>query len=173
MIETIQIGDPVLRETAQAVKVINDQHIQQIITDLISTMRENNLVGIAAPQIGESVRIFVSEIRETRFRKKGTDELRIYINPEITTVSHETEIGWEGCGSVINSGLFAKVERAKQINVKFTDEMGVSREIKASGLLARVIQHENDHLNGVMFTDLCDPMTMVSREYYINNIANR
>lgn len=176
---TVQIGDPVLRLSATSVgqadeTAFNSEYIQQTITDLIDTMREGQLVGIAAPQIGESVRIFVTEIRETQFRSKEEAEpLTVYINPEVVSVSHETELDWEGCGSIAHSGLFGEVERAKEITVKYTDQQGVSHETSASGLLARVIQHENDHLNGVMFTDLCDPKSLVSREYYIDHVAKR
>ncbi len=172
--KSVQIGDPVLRETAVEIEDVETSYMQAIITDLIETMRADNLIGMAAPQIGESVRIFVTEIRETEFRTAAeASPLTVYINPEIYWVSHETEMGWEGCGSVANSGLFGEVKRAKEIKVKFTDETGVSREIEASGLLARVIQHENDHLNGIIFTDLCDPKSLVSREWYIENIAKR
>lgn len=169
--KTVQIGEPVLRETAKKVDSVSNPSVKVVIQDLVDTMREKELVGIAAPQLGESLRIFVSEIRETKFRtKEEVEPLTIYINPEIVSVSHETKLGYEGCGSVAHSGLFGQVERAREVTVKFTDETGVSREMNASGLLARIIQHENDHLNGVMFTDLCDPRTLVDREYYLKSI---
>lgn len=171
VIKTTLIGEPVLRETAESVIDVTDVRIQQTIADLIDTMREEQLIGMAAPQIGDPVRIFVSEIRETQFRKTGFDTLRIYINPEIMSFSRETELDYEGCGSI--PGLFGKVERSVEIFLKYQDEEGVPREMTASGLLARVIQHEIDHLNGVLFTDLADPKSLVSKDYYIKHIIGK
>ena len=178
MQETVLIGEPVLRlpatpvalagETSKKVANFNDEVVKNTVVDLIDTMRQQELAGMAAPQIRVSLAIFVTEIRETKYRSGETDELRIYINPEIVKLSHETELGWEGCGSI--PGLFGQVERAKEIAVNYCDKTGVSREITANGLLARVIQHEIDHLNGILFTDLADPKTFVSREYYLEHI---
>lgn len=171
VIKTTLIGEPVLRETAESVIDVTDVRIQQTIADLIDTMREEQLIGMAAPQIGDPVRIFVSEIRETQLRKTGFDTLRIYINPEIVAFSRETELDYEGCGSI--PGLFGQVKRSQQITLKYADEEGVPREMTASGLLARVIQHEIDHLNGVLFTDIADPKSLVSRDYYIKHIIGK
>lgn len=168
VIKTALIGEPVLRETAESVVSVDDTRIQQTIADLVDTMREEQLVGMAAPQIGDPVQIFVSEIRETPFRKEGFDTLRIFINPEITHFSRETILDYEGCGSI--PGIFGQVERASEVTVRYQDETGVSREMKASGLLARIIQHEIDHLHGVLFTDIADSKTFVSRAYYLKHI---
>ncbi|MDA8596785.1 peptide deformylase [Candidatus Pacebacteria bacterium] len=97
-------------------------------------------------------------------------------------VSSKTELDWEGCGSL--PGVFAQVTRPTAIELRYIDETGVSshtpasqvgdrREMKASGLLARVIQHEIDHLDGVMFTDIADPSTLVSSEYYLKHIQGK
>lgn len=173
--ETVQIGEPVLRLSATPVgqadeTAIDSEHIQALTTDLIDTMRKEGLVGIAAPQVGESLRIFVTEVREGNKRGAATDPVTVYINPMIIATSFETEVDYEGCGSISHGELFGKVERSKEITIKYTDKNGVSREKTASGLMARVIQHENDHLHGVMFTDLCDPKSLVSREYYLKLI---
>jgi len=168
--ETILIGEPVLRETAQPVHNHDSEQTQQIIHDLTDTMRADELIGIAAPQIGESVRVFVSEIRETEYREGISDELRVYINPDITHFSRETELDWEGCGSI--PGLFGKVERSTEITVNYVDKSGVSREMNATGLFARVIQHEVDHLDGILFTDHADPRSLVSAEYYQKYVRN-
>jgi len=166
--ETVQIGDPVLRETAQNAENIDS--VASIITDLTDTMQSEKLVGIAAPQIGVSARLFVSEIREGNMRNAPVEPLCVYINPEIVHVSHETELDYEGCGSIAHGDIFGLVERSIEITVKYKDGVGVSREKTASGLLARIIQHEMDHLDGILFTDLCDPKTLVSREYYIKHV---
>lgn len=171
VIKTTLIGEPVLRETAEFVENVTDFHIQQTIADLVDTMREEQLVGMAAPQICDPIRVFVTEIRETEFRKEGFDTLRVYVNPEITHFSRETELGFEGCGSIPD--LFGEVERAAEVSLSYKDEKGVSREIHASGFLARIIQHEIDHLNGILFTDLADPKTLVSRDYYIKHVLQQ
>lgn len=171
VIKTTLIGEPVLRETAESVENITDFHVQQTIADLVDTMREEQLVGMAAPQIGDPIRVFVTEIRETEFRKEGFDTLRVYVNPEIVSFSRETELGYEGCGSIPD--LFGEVERSAEIFLSYQDEKGVSREMEATGLLARIIQHEMDHLNGVLFTDLADPKTLMSREYYVKHVLQQ
>ena len=131
-------------------------------------MKKEDLVGMSAPQIGESVRIFVSEIRKTKFRNEGFDELCVYINPKTMKVSNETKLGWEGCGSV--PGLFGQVERAKEVTIEYFDREGEKHTKTCSGLLAVVVQHEIDHLNGILFTDLADPKTFISKEYYLEKI---
>lgn len=130
-------------------------------------MRENDLVGMAAPQIGSNVRIFVTEIRKTKVRNPALqDSLRVFINPKIIVSSKREVLGWEGCGSVAFSGLFGKVRRPYSVTVQAQDIEGAVFELKASGLLARIIQHEVDHLNGVLFTDRADPKTYMSTNEY-------
>lgn len=168
---SVLIGEAVLRETAKEVSNQDSDKIQSYITDLVDTMRKEELIGLSAPQLNVSKQIIVTEIRETKFRKGITDELRVYINPEITDFSRETTLDWEGCGSI--PGLFGKVERSIAITLKYLDQKGVSREMSATGLLARVIQHEVNHLNGILFTDLADPQSLVSREYYLKHVRGK
>ena len=97
---TVLIGEPVLRETTSIVTDYTDTYATRVVNDLVDTMRANELIGMTAPQISESARVFVSEIRETPTRTEEVDELRVYINPKITYFSRETELGWEGCGSI-------------------------------------------------------------------------
>ncbi len=165
--KTVQAGNPVIRAKAQKVKVPLDKTSQQIITDLVDTMRACELVGIAAPQIGKGVRIFVTEVRKTKFRKNTPIPLQVFINPEIIESSKKQVSDWEGCGSVANSYLFAKVMRPEKVTVRAFDQQGEKFELETSGLLARIIQHENDHLNGVLFTDKADLSTVMSREEYL------
>lgn len=166
--KVIKIGEPVLRETATLVTNFSDSFLNILIEDLKDTLKDGELIGIAAPQIGESLAVFVSEIRETPTRQGVSDALRVYINPKITEVSHETASDWEGCGSVPD--LFGKVERPISVNLQYQNLLGEQCELKCSGLLGRVVQHEIDHLNGIMFTDLADPKSFVNREYYIKHI---
>ncbi len=165
--KTVQAGNPVIRAKAQKVKLPLDKVNQRIITDLIDTMRATGLVGIAAPQIGKSVRIFVAEVRKINLRKNSLIPLQIFINPEITETSKKQESDWEGCGSVASANLFAKVKRPEKVTVRAFDQNGEKFELETSGLLARIIQHENDHLNGILFTDKADLLTVMSREEYL------
>lgn len=152
--ELPQIGNPSLREVSKEVTNIQSEETQKVLNDLIETFKSSSLVGMAAPQIGENIRIFLSEIRITKNRTpEETSELTIYINPKITYASQESEIGYEGCGSVVESNLFGPVERAKTVTVEAYDVHGEKFTVTASGLLARIIQHEYDHLEGILFTD--------------------
>lgn len=169
--EVIQVGNPLIRVKAKKVSSPRSKKIQQIITNLVDSMRYYNLVGMAAPQIGKSFRIFVSEIRETKFRKnqniKNTDKLRVYINPKIVWCSKKRITGYEGCGSVAFSNIFGKVRRPKSIIVQAQNRDGKNFKLKANNLLARIIQHECDHLNGIVFTDKADPKSYMSRNEYL------
>lgn len=167
--KTFQIGSKSIRSQAKIVKNIPSKKIQRIIQDLVDTMRHENLVGMAAPQIGESERIFVSEIRKTTIRKSlQRDKLRIFINPRIKNHSKHEVSGYEGCGSVGLASLFGPVRRFKEITVDALDDKGKLFEVKATGFLARVIQHEIDHLNGVVFLDrVKDIRQLIGREEYI------
>lgn len=168
--EAVQIGNKIIRTRAKEVASIKSATTRTVVQDLIDSMRHYELVGMAAPQIGKGVRIFVSEIRKTKIRKTaadGLDALRVYINPKIVSVSKKQEEGWEGCGSVANSNLFGKVRRPVSVVVEAYDENGKHFRLSAKGLLARVIQHENDHLDGIVFVDKSDPKTFMSKNEYV------
>ncbi len=168
---TTQIGNPVLRRKAKAVPAaaVTSVPVRKIVRDLVDSMREYDLVGMAAPQIGVGVRIFVSEIRTTPSRRNADpDGLRVFINPAILRRSVKTAKGGEGCGSVAYAGLFAEVRRPEGVVVSAYDEKGKRFTMNAHGLLARVIQHEYDHLEGRVFLDrLADMKGLMSREEYL------
>jgi peptide deformylase len=166
--QIIKIGEPVLRETTKFVSNFSDPQITELITDLKDTMRSNELIGLATPQIGLNLSVFVSEILKTPTRKDIYDPLRIYINPKISEFSPETSLGWEGCGSIPD--IFGQVDRPNEVTVEFLDETGKKQTLTCAGLLARVVQHEIDHLNGVLFTDIADQKSFVSRDFYIKHI---
>ena len=114
---TIQLGNTVIRQRAKTVKDISLPKVQKTIKNLIDSMRHDNLVGMAAPQIGKGWRVFVTEIRQTTYRKniaKG-DPLRVFINPKITRSSKKLQSGYEGCGSVAQAGLFGVVKRSQDL----------------------------------------------------------
>src|SRR5690606_35100001 len=112
---------------------------------LVDSMRHHELVGMAAPQIGKPIRVFVTEVRKTKLRKgegiEDVDPLRVFINPRITSLSKSTQKGWEGCGSVASAGLFGQVQRPSSLSIEAFDENGMKFNLKANKLLARVIQH--------------------------------
>ncbi|MFT5832125.1 MAG: peptide deformylase [Candidatus Paceibacteria bacterium] len=166
-----QVGNPVIRKKAPRVTDFKSKETKKTVRDLIDSMREHTLVGMAAPQIGVSSRIFVTEIRETKLRKQHSkndvDDLRVFINPKVISVSEKTVKDWEGCGSVARASLFGKVERPKEITVEAFNAKGEKFTLAAKGLLARVIQHEIDHINGIVFTDTADRKTFMSRDEYL------
>lgn len=166
--KTTQVGNPVIRTKAKQVKRQDSAKTKKVIQNLIDSMREHNLVGMAAPQIGESLRIFVTEIRQTKLRKSDErDALRIFVNPKITWASKKLVKEWEGCGSVAEAGLFAKVARPESVAVEALDGNGERFTLKVNGLLARIVQHEMDHLNGVIFIDRADLSTTMSTSEYL------
>ncbi len=173
-----QVGNPLIRTKAKEVKNPKSKALQQTIKDLIDSMRHHDLVGMAAPQIGENMSVFVWEIRVTKFRKKRKnlkeiDQLRVFINPSITWFSQREAKDWEGCGSVASADLFGMVKRPASLVVEAFDEKGDSFELKATGLLARVIQHECDHLQGKVFTDKVDVKSLMSRDEYLKFRAKK
>jgi peptide deformylase len=149
----ITLPETVLRRKARAITTI-DKNLQTLIDDMIETMREAPGVGLAAPQIGLSERIIVIEYFEREEDEEKEDApKRVWalLNPEIVKTSSETLIGVEGCLSI--PGLVGEVERYASVQVRGLNRHGKLVKIKAEGWLARIFQHEIDHLNGVLFTD--------------------
>jgi peptide deformylase len=164
------IGSPVIRTRAKELGAVPPLKLRKIISDLTDTMRDANLVGIAAPQIGVSSRVFLSEIRKTKTRKdiSELDQLRVFVNPVLVRTSKKQVEGYEGCGSVARGGLFGIMKRPESIVVRAHNEHGDEFEIETGGLLARIIQHEIDHLNGICFIDkVSDTKSLLGREEYI------
>src|SRR3989344_6399588 len=170
----LQIGNPLLKAQNAKVTDVNDPKVKQVIADLVETLRANELVGIAAPQIGENYCLFVTEPRETEVRPKDqSDELRVYVNPQVVFESEEQVEIWEGCGCVANGTLFAPVVRPQVVTVEATDADDRKFRIKADGILGRVIQHEYDHLFGIEFVEKIkdkDLKRILSKEYYLKLI---
>ena len=136
--------NPVLRMNAQEVTEV-DEETRELIKDMFETMDEENGIGLAAPQLGISKRILVVSINEKNFERLAI------INPVISFFSEETVVMEEGCLSV--PGINMDVRRPSRIILRGLTRSGRLVEIDASGLLARVIQHEMDHLDGVLFID--------------------
>jgi peptide deformylase len=136
------VPDPVLRQKAKRVKNI-DNSIQRLIDDMIETMRSDaGRAGLAAPQVGVSLRVIVIELPE--------DELRVVINPEIVKRSGERPVD-EGCLSV--PGYRGEIKRSVSVTVKGRDRQGKEVRLKATDILAQALEHELDHLNGIVYID--------------------
>lgn len=132
--------NPILRKKCQKVKVFDDQ-LKNLCLEMFKTMETSKGLGLAAPQIGESSYFFIIDFNGKKL---------VFINPEITKKEGQ-EIFEEGCLSF--PGLFIKIKRPKKVELKFQNIDGQEKIVKAEGLLARVIQHELDHLNGILFID--------------------
>ena len=149
----VTFPDPVLKRKARPVTKF-DKELHTLLDDMVETMRDAPGVGLAAPQIGLSDRILVIEYHEKEEDEEFEDapkKVWRIINPEIVKVSEETLMGVEGCLSI--PGLLGEVERHAELQVKALNKHGKPVKIKAKGWLARIFQHEIDHLNGILFTE--------------------
>ncbi|MCS7174450.1 peptide deformylase [Pseudothermotoga sp.] len=135
------LGDPVLRKKAKEVSQI-DEYVLNLVKEMFEVMYANDGIGLAAPQLGVSLRIIVMD----------DGKPRVMINPQIVYKSEEKIVGEEGCLSVPE--IFENVERSKEVIVKYRDENNVEREEKFVDYSARIVQHEYDHLDGILFVDL-------------------
>ncbi len=149
----VTLPEPVLRRKAHTVTTF-DKNLQTLIDDMVETMRDAPGVGLAAPQIGLSERLIVVEYYEKledEDKEEAPKKVWAVLNPEIVKASEEMVMGVEGCLSIPN--LVGEVERHSAVQVKGLSRHGKPMKIKAEGWLARIFQHEIDHLNGIMFTD--------------------
>jgi len=144
MILKIQTGqnNPILRKKSEPIIEISEE-ILNLAKDMIETITKIDGVGLAAPQVGKNLRLLV--IRSNLSKKQ------VFINPEIIKISKKTGESEEGCISLPN--IFLKIKRAKSLKIKALDKNGKQFKLKAKGLLARAIQHEIDHLNGILIID--------------------
>jgi len=151
----VHIGDPMLREKARA--LTSDEmvtpEVRRIIADMTETMHEEGGIGIAAPQVGASVRAAIIEIApdSTRYPDMRPFPLTALLNPRLSVLDPEEQSYWEGCLSVPN--LRGLVSRPRKVRVEYTDVEGEEHRIVAEGFLATVFQHELDHLDGILFVD--------------------
>ena len=157
ILKVARMGHPILR--AKALPIPPDQIVtaplQRLIDDMFETMREYSGIGLAAPQVHSGLRVFVAGLREGDVGQAVPDDgempFMALINPELTMVGEATDEGWEGCLSIPD--IRGLVPRAPSVRVQAFDRTGKRVTFTASGLPARVIQHENDHLDGVLFFD--------------------
>lgn len=134
----------------KSAKVDNISAVQKLCSDMIDTMVQEKGIGLSAPQAGKNVRVIAIH----KDADKSLEDHVIMINPKIFSESKEKEEAEEGCLSF--PGVFLSVERSKKIKVRYTDVAGQEQKLKATSLFARVIQHEVDHLDGILFIDKID-----------------
>ena len=154
LLKVARMGHPVLRTRARDIEraEMKQPSMQKLIDDMIYTMHEYDGVGLAAPQIHEGVRIFVAAIAPQDEEPLAPgDEPMVFINPVITPVGIDLVDDWEGCLSIPN--LRGRVTRAREIQVTAMDRHGTKIDVTSHDFPARVIQHETDHLDGVLFLD--------------------
>lgn len=143
------LGDRVLRQPAKRIAKV-DESVRKLAKEMLQTMYSSNGIGLAAPQVGVNKQLIVIDCEPD----KEENQALILINPQITRWGKELCVAEEGCLSIPN--VFLDVTRPQAIEVTFKDENGRPQKLQATGLLSRVIQHEMDHLNGVMFVDRVD-----------------
>ena len=140
-------GDPALRNKNEKIEKVDD-NIREILDGMVETMKDIGGIGLAAPQVGINLKMFVVEAEEGVIKK--------VINPEFTEYSKNSVDHEEGCLSV--PGIYKKVKRAESLKVKYLNENGESIEEELEDLWARAFQHENDHLEGILFVDKIAPV---------------
>jgi peptide deformylase len=153
ILKVARMGHPVLRAKARALDRadIRRAPVQKLIDDMIETMAEYHGVGLAAPQVHEGLRLFVASLDSDDDEGAERREPMAIINPEIAVIGAETFEDWEGCLSIPD--IRGRVPRAREISVRALDRSGERIELRAHDFAARVIQHETDHLDGVLFFD--------------------
>lgn len=167
----LEYPDPRLKNKNLDIDDIHDPRIQRLLDDLIDTFNASALIGLAGPQIGSNLNVFVTQIRETEYRKPSEcDELRVYINPRIIETKGELVTIYEACGSYRQSGMFGPVKRQGIVILEAYDSKGIKFKIETDGILARVILHEMDHLNGKLFIEHTNDDGLITAEDYKKNI---
>ncbi len=162
-----QLGNPTLRKIAEPINNVGDNEIQQLIDEMLITLQQSKGVGLAAPQIGRSLQLVIIASRPNeRYPNAPQMQPTAMINPQIISHSAEIDKDWEGCLSVpMIRGL---VPRYREIEVEYTDRQGDRHNAKLTDFVARIFQHEYDHLQGKVFLDRVETnLDLVSEpEYY-------
>jgi peptide deformylase len=162
LLKIVRLGDPVLRVTAEPVpeEHFGSDQLSRLVDRMIETMMTEKGVGLAAPQVGEALRLFVYWLPGDRGQVAVPPT--VLINPDVRTVGSGVEEGWEGCLSI--PGLRGLVPRNQRVKVKARSLDGEHISLTADSFHARVIQHENDHLDGTVFLDRMDSMASLAFE---------
>lgn len=173
VLQISQLGNPVLRQQAQPIENVRDERIQNLIDELIATVAPANGVGIAAPQVAESYRLFIVASRPTlRYPNAPQMEPTPMLNPRIIARSPEIVKDWEGCLSI--PGIRGLVPRHQAIEVEYTDRNGKLHRQVLTDFVARIFQHEYDHLDGKVFLDRVEStQDLISEEEYQKQIVQK
>jgi peptide deformylase len=164
-------GDPILRQHCEEIAEVTDE-IRQLVQDMIETMDKHNGIGLAAPQVGRPIRLFIlRNYIEDPNGKLSVSAPVVFINPKILERSKETLIDQEGCVSI--PGIRLQVERPAQIKIEATNLSGQIFTEEIEGYNARVRMHENDHINGVLFIDRVDVHTRNKIDPLLRNIKKK
>lgn len=171
VLKVAELGNPVLRSPAHPIENIADPSIQKLIDNLLKTVNKTNGVGIAAPQVFESWQLFIVASRPNlRYLHAPTMAPTPMINPEILLRSDELVEDWEGCLSV--PGMRGLVKRSREIEVRYCDRYGQPHQKIFTDFVARIIQHEYDHINGKVFLDRVDnTLNLMSEAEYHTRIV--
>ncbi len=171
--EIAQLGNPVLRKKARRIDDINSPVLQRLVDDLFLTVNAANGAGIAAPQVSHSERlIIICSKPSPRYPYAPEMEATVMFNPRIDWMSGETEKDWEGCLSI--PGIRAKVPRSASIRARYQASNGKTVQCDLDGFVARVFQHEVDHLDGLVYLDrITGSKDIVTEQEFFKRIANR
>ena len=172
----IRMGHPNLRRTTRPLlpEELESAELRRLVADMIDTLHDYGGVGLAAPQVNESVRLVVVEVAggATRYGELRPVPLTVCVNPEIDVLDQQTAGAWEGCLSI--PGLRGYVERPQGIEVRFLDLHGRRQSLKAEGFLATIFQHEFDHLDGRLYIDrIDDPTKLAFEDEYVRYVLPR
>ena len=161
--EIIRMGHPVLRLQARPLRLeeISSESVRGLVDDMVETLHEAGGIGLAAPQVNESIRLAIIEIPggPSRYGEIPTVPLSVFVNPEIEVIDEQQEGYWEGCLSV--PGLRGFVERPQHIKVRALNLQAEPFELELTGFLATVFQHELDHLDGKLYVDHLKDMSLL------------
>lgn len=160
-------GNPVLKKKAQPIEP-GYPDLSKLIEDMYETMYESNGIGLAAPQIGQSIRLFITDGSPVE-SIKGDDFKKVFINPEILDENGDKWTFEEGCLSIPN--IRENVVRHPVVRIRYQDENFIEKEEEFDGMRARIIQHEYDHLEGILFTDRISPLKRQLLAGRLNNIS--
>jgi peptide deformylase len=165
ILKVAQLGNPILRQKSSEVPLdhLQSDAFQRLLEDMVETMREYGGVGLAAPQIHQNLRVFVMEVAANpRYPDRDAFPLTFVVNPRVTSHQDATEDAWEGCLSV--PGIRGKVPRLERIELEAQERNGELFRRSLQGFPARVVQHEVDHLDGLIFIDRMKDLPSLSFE---------
>lgn len=152
LLQIAQLGQPVLRQKAKIVTNVKNPDIQRLIDDLVATLMEAHGVGLSAPQVYQSLRVMiVASHPNPRYPQAPNMKPTAIINPKIISHSSQTKKDWEGCLSI--PGIRGLIPRYTKISVSYVDRFGKKKQKNYTDFIARIFQHELDHLDGIVFLD--------------------